>query len=309
MIVIVCPGQGAQTPGFMSPWLEVPEYRTYIEEMQHHSGIDLLAHGTLSDAETIRDTAIAQPLIVASGVATLGSISLGVSLHELGVSGIAGHSVGEITAAVGSGILSAQQGISFVQNRGAAMKAAASLEATGMAAILGGDLMAVEAKLSELGLQPANYNGAGQIVAAGLSTDIQRLIADPPAGSRVIALQVAGAFHTNFMGSAVSTMGDLAATLEVMDPEIQIWSNAAGQIVTSGREYLNLMVSQIASPVRWDLCMQRLVAAGVTALIEVAPAGTLVGLAKRAMPGIETLALKSPDNLDAARLLIKNHSL
>ncbi len=308
MIVIVCPGQGAQTPGFMTPWLEVAEYRASIEEMQLHSGLDLQGHGTVSDAETIRDTAIAQPLIVASGVATIASIALGTALSDLGVAGIAGHSVGEITAAVGSGILSPAQGISFVQNRGVAMKAVASLAATGMAAILGGDLAAVEAKLNELGLQPANYNGAGQVVAAGLVADIERLVADPPAGSRVIPLQVAGAFHTKFMASAVNTMAEIAAGLEVEDPALNIWSNSAGQIVSSGRDYLNLMVSQISNPVRWDECMRSMVSAGVTALIEVAPAGTLVGLAKRAMPGIETLALKSPDNLDAARLLIKNHS-
>ena len=308
MIVIVCPGQGAQTPGFMIPWLEVAAYRTSIEEMQQHSGLDLQGHGTISDAETIRDSAVAQPLIVASGVATMTSISLGRSLNDMGVAGIAGHSVGEITAAVGAGILSPTQGISFVQNRGVAMKTAASLADTGMAAIIGGDLAVIEQKLLELGLQPANYNGAGQVVAAGLVADIQRLVAEPPAGSRVIPLQVAGAFHTKFMANAVNTMAEIAAGLEVEDPVLKIWSNSAGQVVSSGRDYLNLMVSQISNPVRWDECMRSMVSAGVTALIEVAPAGTLVGLAKRAMPGIETLALKSPDNLDAARLLIKNHS-
>ena len=308
MIVVVCPGQGSQTPGFMLPWLEVPAFRDSVEAMQAASGVDLIAHGTLSDADTIRDTSVAQPLIVSAGVATLAALFDRSGAVSEKISGVAGHSVGEITAAVASGILTAEQGIKFVKERGDAMALAAGLEPTSMAAILGGEQAVVEARLSELGLEPANYNGAGQIVAAGAASQIAELQAAGPAGSRVVPLQVAGAFHTRFMAPAVSTLAAYAAGLTVADPDTKLWTNAGGRNVTSGPEFVELMVNQVKSPVRWDQCMAAMVDAGVTALIEVAPAGTLVGLAKRSMPGIETLAIKSPENLDAAIALIANHA-
>ena len=308
MIVVVCPGQGSQTPGFMAPWLELPSFRASIESMQATSGIDLVAHGTVSDADTIRDTSVAQPLIVSAGVATLAALfDLGGSVSEK-VAGVAGHSVGEITAAVASGIFTAEQGIKFVKERGDAMALAAALEPTSMAAILGGDRAIVEARLNELGLEPANYNGVGQIVAAGSTAGISELQAAGPAGSRVIPLQVAGAFHTRYMAPAVSTLAAYAAGLTVSDPITTLWSNAGGRKINSGPEFVELMVNQVKSPVRWDLCMAAMADAGVTALIEVAPAGTLVGLAKRSIPGVETLAIKSPDNLEAALALIANHA-
>ena len=308
MIVIVCPGQGSQTPGFMLPWLDLPEFRGSIESMQAASGIDLVAHGTVSDADTIRDTSVAQPLIVSAGVATLAALFGQSGAVSDKIAGVSGHSVGEITAAVASGIFTAEEGIKFVKERGDAMALAASLEPTSMAAILGGDQAVVEARLSELGLEPANYNGGGQIVAAGSASGIGELQAEGPAGSRVIPLQVAGAFHTRYMAPAVSTLAAYAAGLTVADPKTKLWTNAGGRNVTSGPEFVELMVNQVKSPVRWDLCMASMVEAGVTALIEVAPAGTLVGLAKRSMPGIETLAIKSPENLDAALALIANHA-
>ena len=308
MIVVVCPGQGAQTPGMLSPWLEVSEFKASIEAQQRASGVDLIAHGTLSDADTIRDTAVAQPLIVATGVASLAALAQGKSLSELGVAGVAGHSVGEITAAVAAGVFTAEQGIRFVKERGDAMAKAAALESTTMAAILGGDQAEVEAKLASLDLQPANYNGGGQIVAAGSVDAIAALQADPVAGTRVIPIQVAGAFHTRYMQPAVATLEAYAAGVTVADPSVTLWTNAGGRVIASGSEFVSLLVNQVSSPVRWDLCMAAMVEAGVTAVIELAPAGTLVGLAKRSMPGIETLAVKTPEHLDAARELISNHS-
>lgn len=308
MIVVVCPGQGSQTPGFMLPWLDLPAFRTSIESMQADSGVDLVAHGTVSDADTIRDTAVAQPLIVSAGVATLAALFERSGVVSEKISGVAGHSVGEITAAVASGVFSAEQGIKFVKERGDAMALAAGLEPTSMAAILGGDQATVESRLAELGLEPANYNGGGQIVAAGSAAGIAELQAEGPVGSRVIPLQVAGAFHTRYMAPAVSTLAAYAAGLTVADPITKLWTNAGGRSISSGPEFVELMVNQVKSPVRWDLCMEAMVQAGVTALIEVAPAGTLVGLAKRSMPGIETLAIKSPENLDEALTLIANHA-
>jgi [acyl-carrier-protein] S-malonyltransferase len=307
MIVVVCPGQGSQTPGFLAPWLEIPEFKSSIQLMQNASGIDLVSHGTISDADTIRDTAVAQPLIVAAGVATMQTLLQGESAHEAGIAGVSGHSVGEITAAVVSGVFDAETGIKFVNERGLAMAKAAALEPTSMAAILGGDQSEVEAKLAELELEPANYNGSGQIVAAGSVAAINELQANPLAGTRVIPLQVAGAFHTRFMKPAVETLRAYSETVAIQDPTVKLWSNNGGREVSSGSEFVELLVNQVSSPVRWDLCMAAMVEAGVTALIELAPAGTLVGLAKRAMPGIETLAVKTPENLEAALSLINNH--
>jgi [acyl-carrier-protein] S-malonyltransferase len=308
MIVVVCPGQGSQTPGFFEPWLELPDFKHSIETMTAVSGIDLVAHGTVSDADTIRDTAVAQPLIVSASVASFAALTAGKSAKDAGVAAVAGHSVGEIAAAVIGGIFTAEQGISFVKERGEAMAAAAALESTSMAAVLGGDQADVESALAALELEPANYNGSGQIVAAGSKAGIEALQATPPAGARVIPLQVAGAFHTRYMKPAVERLSSYAANLQVSDPAVTLWSNARGNVITSGIDFVASLISQVSSSVRWDLCMQAMVEAGVTGLIEVSPAGTLAGLAKRGMPGIEIVALKSPDNLDAAHTLIANHA-
>lgn len=299
MLAILCPGQGSQKPGFMNPWLEIPEYRATLEAMSEAISLDLIKHGTVSDEETIRDTAIAQPLIVSASIATANLLDL------TDVFGVAGHSVGEVAAAQVAGILNQEQAMQLVNLRAQAMaKAAASSEKTSMAAILGGEVETVIARLNELGLSAANYNGAGQIVAAGSADAIQLLVAEGPAGSKVIPLSVAGAFHTKYMEPAVSELSDFVSSLTVQDPAKTIWSNQAGQIVSSGTGFLYLLVGQVANSVRWDLCMEAMVKAGVTAVIEVSPAGTLAGLAKRGMPGVEILALKEPKDLDAAKDLI-----
>jgi len=299
MLAILCPGQGSQKPGFMNPWLEIPEYRATLEAMSEAISLDLIKHGTVSDEETIRDTAIAQPLIVSASIATANLLDL------TDVFGVAGHSVGEVAAAQVAGILNQEQAMQLVNLRAQAMaKAAASSEKTSMAAILGGEVETVIARLNELGLSAANYNGAGQIVAAGSADAIQLLVAEGPAGSKVIPLSVAGAFHTKYMEPAVSELSDFVSSLTVQDPAKTIWSNQAGQIVSSGTGFLDLLVGQVANSVRWDLCMEAMVKAGVTAVIEVSPAGTLAGLAKRGMPGVEILALKEPKDLDAAKDLI-----
>ena len=307
MIVVVCPGQGSQAPGFLTPWLELPSFKSSLLAMQEASGIDLVTHGSVSDADTIRDTAVAQPLIVAAGVATMAALLEGRAADDAGISGVSGHSVGEITAAVVAGVFDAETGIKFVNERGKAMAKAAALEVTSMAAVLGGDQSEIEAKLASLELEPANYNGSGQIVAAGTAAAIAELQANPVAGTRVIPLQVAGAFHTRFMKPAVNTLRDYSKTVQIADPKIALWSNNGGRKISSGTEFVELLVNQVSSPVRWDLCMEAMVKAGVTGIIELAPAGTLVGLAKRAMPGIESVAVKTPENLEAALSLINNH--
>lgn len=302
MIIVVCPGQGSQTPGFLEPWIADSGAKALLESLSDASGVDLVKHGTVSDADTIRDTQIAQPLIVAAGILTLDALADSDHLAKTG--GIAGHSVGEFTAATGSGILDAQDALRLVGLRGRAMADAASKVATGMSAVIGGDETEIAARLDELGLFAANYNGGGQLVIAGELDALSALAENPPAGTRVIPLQVAGAFHTPFMESAVEPLRDAAASVNSANPRGGLWTNRDGSRVADGRAYIDLMVGQVASPVRWDLCMESFSAAGVTGIIEVAPAGALVGLAKRALKGIPTVAIKEPADLGAARELI-----
>jgi len=302
VIIVVCPGQGSQTPGFLSPWIEDESARALLSELSDAAETDLLTHGTISDADTIRDTAVAQPLIVAAGILTLNALRESGHLARIG--GIAGHSVGEFTAAAGAGVLDAVDAIRLVGLRGRAMAEAAALVPTGMSAIIGGDIDEILARLEELSLFPANYNGGGQLVVAGAMTALSELGATPPSGSRVIALPVAGAFHTSYMTSAVETLRIASASLTTHAPQVTLWTNKDGSIVDDGARYRDLLVGQVSSPVRWDLCMDSFAEAGVTGIIEVAPAGALVGLAKRALKGVPTVAIKTPDDLVGARELI-----
>ena len=303
MIVVVCPGQGSQTPGFLAPWLADPAAAEQLAAYSAAADVDLATHGTESDADTIRDTAIAQPLIVAAGLLALSRLLADGRRDRIG--GIAGHSVGEITAAAGAGVLAEADAMRFVAERGRAMADAAALEATGMSAVIGADEAELTARLDELGLEPANFNGGGQVVVAGALDALERLRAEPPAGARVIPLQVAGAFHTRYMRPAVDRLGAVASGLDVSDPGITLWTNRDGSVVTSGTAFVDLLVGQVSSPVRWDKDMESFSAAGITGLIEVAPAGALVGLAKRAIKGVPTVAVKTPDDLPAAIELIE----
>jgi len=306
VIVVVAPGQGSQTPGFLEPWLAEERFRTQLEGISDSVGIDLVAHGTTSDADTIRDTAVAQPLIVAAGLLTLSALFADGRRDR--VAGVAGHSVGEVTAAAAAGILSETDAVAFVRERGNAMAAAAAQVATGMSAVLGGDEAELLARLADLGLSPANFNGGGQIVVAGALDALETLKENPVAGTRVIPLQVAGAFHTRYMQPAVEHLRGVAGGFEVSDPSLPIWTNRDGSTVASGTAFVDLLVGQVSSPVRWDKTMDAFAAAGVTGLIELAPAGALVGLAKRGLKGVPTVAVKTPDDLAAAFALIDGNS-
>jgi len=300
MLAIIAPGQGSQTPGMLSAWLKDSTLRDTCAAWSLEIGSDLLTLGTSADADQIKDTANAQPLIVAAGL---------LSFKALGVtpSVVAGHSVGEITAASLATIISESDAMKIVQARGVEMAKAAAMTPAGMSAVLGGDREAVVAAITAAGLVAANENGGGQIVAAGSLEGLEKLAANPPEGARVRALAVAGAFHTSYMQPAIEALRVLAASTHVHDPIAAIISNKEGARVTSGREFMDRIVAQIANPVRWDLCMSTLKSMGVTGVIELAPAGTLVGLLKRAEPSIETFALKSPDDLDAAQTFAANH--
>lgn len=307
MLVLVAPGQGAQAPGFLSPWLELPGFADRLGWLSTVTGLDLVTYGTTAGADEIRDTAVAQPLIVGAGLVSLLAIFPHPSdaYRFIGVG--AGHSVGEITALVGAGVLSAEAGMVLVRERGKAMASAAARTRTTMTAVLGGDRDEVLAAIAAAGLTAANDNGGSQIVAAGTLEQAAALQNSPPAMARLVPLSVAGAFHTSHMEPAVDVLGRHARAITTHDPRTPLLSNRDGKPVTSGRDALTKLVTQVANPVRWDLCMATMQAMGVTGLIELPPAGTLAGLAKRSLPGVEVLALRTPDDLTKARRMVAEH--
>jgi [acyl-carrier-protein] S-malonyltransferase len=302
VLVILAPGQGAQRQGFLSPWLSLAGASEHLARLSDAAGIDLVAAGTtMSDAE-ITDTAIAQPLIVA---ASLMSAAVLPDLPRAAV--FAGHSVGEFAASALAGIITDTDALRLVTTRGAAMAQASADPAGGMTAILGGDPAEVTRAIDAAGASVANYNAKGQVVAAGTLEALARLADSPPAGARLRPLAVAGAFHTELMAPARAAIAAAADGVAVSDAPIGVLSNVDGTLVTSGSEMLQRLVDQVCAPVRWDLCMQTLGSMGVTAAIELAPAGTLTALIRRELPDIATLALRSPDDLDAAQALIHEH--
>jgi [acyl-carrier-protein] S-malonyltransferase len=304
MLIITAPGQGAQTPGFLAPWLELPGVTERLGAASELAGCDLVRFGTTASADEIKDTAVAQPLLVAAAIVAAAALA---EADAVAADAAAGHSVGELGAGVIAGVLTADDALRLTGVRGRAMAAAAAIEPTGMTAVLGGDQDEVLAALARNGLTPANVNAAGQIVAAGTMAALEAFAADPPAGARLRPLPVAGAFHTQHMAPAVAALRDAAAGISAADPAMTLLSNADGTAVTTGKEWLERIVAQVAAPVRWDLCMRTMAGLGVTALIELPPAGTLTGLARRALPGVAQLAVKTPEQLDAARELIAEH--
>ncbi|MCW2787429.1 MAG: acyltransferase protein [Marmoricola sp.] len=307
MLIIVAPGQGAQSPGFLIPWMEDPLFAERIGWLSAVAGLDLGHYGTLADADTIRDTAIAQPLLVASGLVAALSLFPHPSDAFGRIGAVAGHSVGEITVAAGSRAISAEQAMVLVRERGKAMAHAAAATPTGMTAVLGGDAAEVMAALTQHGLTAANVNAEGQIVAAGTLEQLAAFAADPPAKARLMPLQVAGAFHTEHMAPAVGVLAALAPAVSTHDPRTALISNRDGKVIHDGHDVLRRIVTQVANPVRWDLCLETMRNLGVTGILEMPPAGTLTGIAKRALPGVETFALKTPDQLDAAKAFVEKH--
>ncbi len=303
MLAVLAPGQGSQKPGFLTPWLTLPGAESRLRWWSALAGVDLIRLGTEADAEEIKDTAKTQPLLV--GAALLAAERL--PMHDVAL--VAGHSVGELAAATLAGVLVPEAAVALAGVRGREMAAACALESSGMVAVLGGDEQAVITAIADAGLHPANRNGAGQIVAAGSLDAIDKFVAEPPAGTRVRRLEVAGAFHTPYMGPAEQALAALVGGISPGDPHRILLSNLDGTAVTTGSELLHRLVRQVAAPVRWDLCMATLADLGVTAIIELPPAGVLTGLAKRALKGVELVSVNTPDDLTKAADLIARHGV
>ena len=306
MIALLAPGQGAQAPGMLAPWLELEGAEDRIAAWSVSAGLNLRHLGTTADAEEIKNTAVTQPLIVALSLLAAEELLRRLDLPT--DAPVAGHSVGELAAAAIAGVLTADEAVALAAVRGQEMAAACALAPTGMSAVLGGDRDEVTAALAQLELDAANHNGTGQIVAAGRLDALTALAAHKPARTRVIPLPVAGAFHTHFMAPAERALAEYAAQLTAENPTRPLLSNADGQVVSEGAEMLDRLVAQVTKPVRWDSCMATLRALHVTATIELPPAGTLSGLIKRDMRGTVTLALKTPEDLDKVAGLIADHS-
>ncbi|MFC3398051.1 ACP S-malonyltransferase [Microbacterium amylolyticum] len=303
MIIAAFPGQGSQKPGFLTSWLELDGAPELLSAYSDAAGVDLVAAGTEWDADAIRDTKVAQPLIVAASLLAWQQLT---SEERASFAGVAGHSVGEIAALVAAGVITDIDGMRLVGARGRAMADAAALKETGMCAIVGGKEEQVSEAISAAGLEPANFNGGGQIVAAGEKDALQTLIDNAPRGARVIPLQVAGAFHTSYMAPATDALQAAVDDIgDVTDPALPLWTNSDGTQVTSGARALELIVHQVRHPVRWDLCMASFQDSGITGLVEFTPAGALVGLAKRGLRGTPAVALTSPTDLAAARDLLR----
>jgi len=302
VLAIVAPGQGSQKPGMLTSWLALPGYESQLQTLGDAAQLDLAALGTTASADEIKDTAVTQPLVVAAALLAAAQLDLPQSAV------IAGHSVGELAAAGVAGVLTATDATRLAGNRGRAMAKACGLTPTSMAAVVGGDSEQVLALLESLDLVGANMNGGGQIVAAGAAEALATLQAAPPAGARVIQLPVAGAFHTRYMASAEDELRGSIGNISPADPTRVLLTNATGGTVDSGAEYLGLLVAQVTKPVRWDLCMATFTRLGVTGVLELPPSGALVGLIKRELKGMATMALKSPDDLAAAGAFIAEHA-
>lgn len=302
VIALLTPGQGSQSPGMLRPWLELDGVEQRISSWSESTGLDLLRLGTTADAAEIKDTAVTQPLVVALSLIAAEQLKQHVKIP--GDTPVAGHSVGELAAAALTGTLGFDDAVSLAAVRGQEMAAACALEPTGMSAVMGGDPEAVVAHLDQLGLAPANRNGAGQIVAAGRIPALEELAAEPPEGTRVRPLPVAGAFHTRFMAPAREVMGRHADKIETADAELPLLSNADGAVVSDSGEIVRRLVEQVTKPVRWDSCMATLADRGVSAVVEFPPAGTLSGLVRRELKGTQAVALKTPDDLDKVAELL-----
>lgn len=304
MLAILAPGQGSQKPGFLTPWIEDPSAEARLREWSEIIDLDLVRLGTTAEQDEITDTANTQPLLVAAGLLAAERLLTG-DLAEADLV-VAGHSVGELTALAIAGVLTPEAAVRLAAVRGREMAAACNIEPTTMAAVLGGVEEDVLTAIESAGAWPANRNGAGQIVAAGPVAAIEKLTQNPPEKARIIPLKVAGAFHTPHMAPAQEALEAVAAEIETADPVRTLLSNRDGKAVASGKTALQQIVAQVTSPVRWDACMSTLGELGVTAVIELPPAGTLTGLAKRALKGVERVNVNTPEDLAAATGLALN---
>ena len=289
MRYLIFPGQGSQKPGFMQPWLENDDFRSIVEKHSEITGLDLIRLGTEASQDEISQTSVTQPLIVSASIASARTVFNEEELASFDA--MAGHSVGEFAAAALSGVITDEQAIKLVSLRARAMQKAADEIQTGMAAAIGSNLEELEAKLGNLVI--ANYNGANQYVLAGTNADLELIKENPPAGFRIIPLAVTGAFHTQYMEPAKTALAKHFSSVEAKDPRPKLLSNRDGMPVASGDEFVQSLLTQVSSPVRWDKCMKTI--DGASIVVEAAPSGVLSNLLKKTIQDAQIYSLKTPN--------------
>jgi len=270
----------------LAPWLDLPDAPARLAHWSDLTGLDLVALGTTEPDEVVRATEVTQPLLTAAALLSGRALLAGGS-PDL----VCGHSIGELSAAAFAGVLSDDEAVVLAAGRGRLMAEAAAMQPTGMVALLGGELD--EDDYQAAGLELATVNVAGQVVLGGPTEALDAWT--PPKGVRARRLEVAGAFHTSAMASAVEGFAALVATLEPNDATCDVIANADGAVLRDGREVLDRLVGQLTRPVRFDLCLAAATAA--TEAVELAPAGVLKALMKRALPDVPVTALRTQDDL------------
>lgn len=292
MYALLAPGQGAQTPRMFRPWLRDPRTACLLASWSHAADVDLVHLGTKAGAEEIAQTENTQPLLVAQAMIILDYLPLAAAQWV-----VAGHSVGELAAAAFAGVLAPEDAVSLARARGMAMAHACSLAPTTMAAVIGGAPEVVISHLHGIGLTVANHNGAGQVVAAGLVEDVECLKQDPPKGTAVRQLAVAGAFHTSYMQSAQTEFAAAADRVRFRDAVHPMLSNLDGRLVTAGAEIRERLVTQLTSSVHWDLCLASLGELSPELVVAAPPGRVVTGMVTRQLPELRTLCVQSPRDL------------
>ena len=306
MLAVVAPGQGSQSVGMLSPWVTDSKDKELVDSWSSLISVDLLKLGQSGNSEEIKSTDNAQLLIFITSI--LSSLNLDLKNAKDQSIIFAGHSVGEFAAYSIAGTFEVDQALKIVARRGQSMLAATNaFSKTGMSAVLGGNNDEVISYLREFNLIPANINSNGQIIAAGTLENLDRLANTPPAGTRVRPLEVSAAFHTKYMEPAISRFKEIFRDLNTNSPSQIILSNKNGEELNKSTDIIENLINQVISPVRWDLCQAKMVELGVTGMLELAPGGTLCGIAKKEIPSVETFAIKSPEDIQSANDFIRKH--
>lgn len=296
------PGQGSQRVGMGKELLQshpalFEQYLTHSDQIANEPVSQLCVEGPL---HALSQTQIAQPALFAY------SLALTEYARQLGLSAdrVAGHSLGEYTAAVAAGSLSFQEGLSLVCTRGRLMKQVQDEQPGAMAAVFGLSQATLETLCGDISQQSlvvvTNYNAPGQLVVSGTQDGVQQLIEAirRQSNGKVIQLPVKGAFHSPLMGRVQATIRELTHDLHWCDPIVPLVANVSGNVLTKGEHIRQELIEQITSPIQWVACIEKLITDGCDLLIEVGSGQVLTKLAHLIAPQITAVAIDTPEKLE-----------